>query len=559
MVGMYQQEVEPFILYSIEADPRRNGSSIQPYIQVTGDPVMVYSSTKKPSTPPNEMISNVVDGLQGVKIFKVIPNYLYFTNEDGAQSTIILSGVKATPIFELVSWLKKDNYSLSGNFVNIWKDSTPFSDNAAAVDNETRPQTNSDTINGNNVVTFSDGKILKFENSLNSIPQDDFTIFAVVRPIEANSCAILGSVTENDNNKFTIGLDNSGNFPAVSLRCGTGAAVKQDFPYQNQAFIVCAKRFGTELSISVNNSIPTVNSNAESINDLIGIYLAIDQDSDDFFVGDMGEIRIYNVALSDAQITTINQELALEWGVTLQERFITYTSGMLVQYDYKDAATITLNSNKLALVLDKSGRNITSSQTNASLQPPATGIVGDLTTAPLFSNSQYMRFLGQIGLSGSQPWTAFIVFSTTTTNFQNGPITFGSSTFQSGKIFSFDINIVTNQNGIRTISGNIRFGNIYGAGGSFIVAITYPGGAISNCKFYLNNELQSPTITFNPTSVPDLIDEQLLIGGFGNGSSGITPNFRWTGAMAFYGKWGGVMPNEDLTTTYLELATRYNI
>ncbi len=91
----YQQEILPFVLYSVTANPVGNGSSLMPYIEVRGDPVQIYSSSQEPGAAPDFMVNNTPDRFSGIMPFSIIPNYLYITEEDGAESIILLSGVKA--------------------------------------------------------------------------------------------------------------------------------------------------------------------------------------------------------------------------------------------------------------------------------------------------------------------------------------------------------------------------------------------------------------------------------------------------------------------------------
>ncbi len=100
MAGLraYQQEIQLNTLYLCFADPRGNGSSIQPYIEIIGGAANIYGSMLEPESPPTGMASGAAETIEGVDNFAVIPNYLYITEASGTITSIILSGVKAKEV-----------------------------------------------------------------------------------------------------------------------------------------------------------------------------------------------------------------------------------------------------------------------------------------------------------------------------------------------------------------------------------------------------------------------------------------------------------------------------
>ncbi len=318
----YQQEVEPFILYSVVADPRGNGSSIQPYIQVIGDPVTVYTSINEPSNPFTQMINVTPNRLSGISKFNIVPNYIYFTNEDEAESTILLSGIKATRVTAnnpniipgLVEWLQQNSYILSGSLVDEWVDSTRFS-NAATSAGTLRPSTGIKLINNLSVVTFNGTDLMDLATNLYTLPSENFTMFFVINPTSTASSFILGSTTGGSDNRFSVGISNDFEFPIVTFRCGDVAdsPVSQVVDYLNNLLVICVKKEGSTLSLSVNNAPFVVNLNGASVNNINRLTLGVDVDSFNFYTGDMCEILFYDGAISFAECTTIINYLSTKW------------------------------------------------------------------------------------------------------------------------------------------------------------------------------------------------------------------------------------------------------
>lgn len=469
-----------------------------------------------------------------------------------------VAGGGGIPADAPILWLKEDRYNATGTALNEWIDSSGHGNNFVATGSE-RPFVTLNTLNGLNVVTYFDNNFMSGDSSLFTVPSGDFTMFFVVVPSAiAGTCPVIGCITTGSS-KFIVNLDKTGALPAVNFNCGTGSGVSQVLNYEGTKIVICARKTGSELALSLNDSIFSVSSNGEPVTDITTLYLGNNEGAALEYSGLLAEVIIYDRSLLDADCRLITSYLGEKWDIALQDRSITYVDGLLAMYDFKDTITTTTVVNKISQILDKSGRNITLTQSNDGFRPLAAGTVGNCTTAPIFSNAQFLRYLDAIGLSGSEPWTAFVVFDTTTTNTQNGPITFGDATFTSGNLMSIDINIVANQNGIRIRSANIRYGAVYGAGGYFVIAVTYPGGPLSNVKLYVNNELQVSTTSTNPSTVPNLTDNQLIIGAFGNGSTGTTPNFFWSGNLGFFGLWSGVMDPIDLANTYVQLTQRFGV
>lgn len=94
----YQQLLAVNTLYAIQASDAGNGASLTPFLEVIGGTANVYGTTVQPASAPTGMTLSNGSPLQGILPFQSLPNYLYITQASGSITSIVLSGVVATPV-----------------------------------------------------------------------------------------------------------------------------------------------------------------------------------------------------------------------------------------------------------------------------------------------------------------------------------------------------------------------------------------------------------------------------------------------------------------------------
>lgn len=89
----YQTEISPNTLYKVnkKAAPNGVGEQLVPSLQVKGESVDVYGSQIEEAVYTDMVLDETA--FIGLKPFSLIPNYLYFRENSGTPSNIIISGV----------------------------------------------------------------------------------------------------------------------------------------------------------------------------------------------------------------------------------------------------------------------------------------------------------------------------------------------------------------------------------------------------------------------------------------------------------------------------------
>lgn len=90
----YQKEVATGKLYKVNKKTVASGISEQlaPSIEVIGNSINIYASQTKDATAPTNMILDEIDFI-GLRAFALIPNYIYFVDNTGVPTSIIVSGL----------------------------------------------------------------------------------------------------------------------------------------------------------------------------------------------------------------------------------------------------------------------------------------------------------------------------------------------------------------------------------------------------------------------------------------------------------------------------------
>ena len=95
----YQKVVVTGKLYKVSKGSPVDGTSEQlaPSIEVIGNSIDIYASQAEDATPPTNMIldeTNFID----LRAFALIPNYIYFVDNSGTPTSIILSGLNVEEV-----------------------------------------------------------------------------------------------------------------------------------------------------------------------------------------------------------------------------------------------------------------------------------------------------------------------------------------------------------------------------------------------------------------------------------------------------------------------------
>ena len=90
----YQEVVVTGKLYKVSKRAVSNGTSEQlaPSIEVIGNSIDIYASQAEDAAAPANMILDEIDFID-LRAFSLIPNYIYFADNSGTPTSIILSGL----------------------------------------------------------------------------------------------------------------------------------------------------------------------------------------------------------------------------------------------------------------------------------------------------------------------------------------------------------------------------------------------------------------------------------------------------------------------------------
>ena len=163
-----------------------------------------------------------------------------------------------------------------------------------------------------------------------------------------------------------------------------------------------------------------------------------------------------------------------------------------------------------------------------------------------------LRYEGKLGISGSEAFTHFLIIKTPSGNnqeriFQYGPAS--SNTEQFSRAFSIDND--DNDTGFRFSNGNREYAKTSASTSYLLTLYGATGAQYNQHQFRLDGELQSQINSTNENAVPNIVDEELLIGiGRTDDGSSVAVNFTGSiGEVIFY--------DRQLSTSEIEAVESY--
>jgi fructan beta-fructosidase len=224
-----------------------------------------------------------------------------------------------------VAWFKADALTslANGASVAIWPDSSGCGFTAIQTTFSQRPTYVTDALNGLPVVHFNgaNNQVLAFNRPV----QDDFTVFCVFRSTQGsgsgnqfyNGAGLVSGEVIGVTNDFGTCLSANGQVCVGVGNPDTSLNSMPGFNDGNPHLITMIRRENSgELDLYVDgNLIGRTFGSTNPLNAPSKLTLGAQQTLNNFFSGDIAEVKIYNAALSDADRLTQEASLARKWGV----------------------------------------------------------------------------------------------------------------------------------------------------------------------------------------------------------------------------------------------------
>jgi fructan beta-fructosidase len=342
----------------------------------------------------------------------------------------------ATPV--TAAWFKADALTAlaNGASVAVWPDSSGFGSTAIQTTLSQRPTYVTGALNGLPVVHFNSASSQVL--TLNRPVQDDFTIFCVFRSSQGLSSgnqfsdgaglvsATVAGVT-NDfgsclfaNGQVCVGVGN----PDTSINSVSGFN-------DGRPHLMTVRRTKSSgvLDLFVDgNFAGSVTGNTNSLKTPAKLALGAQLTLNNFFSGDIAEMKIYNGALSDPDRLTQEANLVQKWGVTgataglLAYEGFSYPAGNIlsgqfggmgwsnVWVDVSGTASDAVNFGNLLAVNNAPGGFDNRSSGNAAFVANNSRIGRwlDCSTNGTFAQAGYLNASGNIGAPGKTLYLSFL-------------------------------------------------------------------------------------------------------------------------------------------------------
>jgi fructan beta-fructosidase len=355
------------------------------------------------------------------------------TNGESANS---LEASAIAPI--LVAWFKADALTNLANnaSVAIWPDSSGFGSTAIQTIISQRPTLLVGALNGLPVVHFesTNNQVITF----NRVVQDDFTIFCVFRSSQglssgnqfSDGAGLVSATVAGTTNDFGTCL-----FANGQVCAGTGnpdSSVRSMSGFNDgRPHLLVARRTKSsgllELFID-GNFAGSVTGNTNSLKTAVKIALGAQLTLNNFFAGDIAEVKIYNGPLADPDRLAQESILFQKWGVTgasiglLAYEGFNYPAGDVlggkfggigwsnVWVDLSGTASGAVNpGNLLAGNRAPGGFDVRSSGNSAFVgNNSRVGRWLDCSTNGTFAQAGYLNASGNIGAPGKTLYVSFL-------------------------------------------------------------------------------------------------------------------------------------------------------
>ena len=220
-----------------------------------------------------------------------------------------------------VLWLDASDRSTiteSDGNISTWADKSGNGNDVTQGSASLQPTLGTSTQNGLNVIDFDGGNSLTLPSDLHSIPDGNNTFFAIAkRDTETGSTENIVNMQESGSVRYATIFDSTANqLGAINSNVSDFILLSgtSNTDYQIINFI----RDGVQRTLTANGSISTTDNDGVSEDGVdsaaIGSNAAV---SGAFLTGSIAEVILFDYALSDTQISLMNQYLSNKWGINL--------------------------------------------------------------------------------------------------------------------------------------------------------------------------------------------------------------------------------------------------
>jgi hypothetical protein len=221
------------------------------------------------------------------------------------------------PVSGYTGWYDASQISsvtLNGTKVSTWKDVSGNAYNISNATSSTQPAWTTNTLNGKNVLTFSNSGGTFLTGYLPALGTN-YTVFIVIR--NTNTVSLVGALwlgSDSTTAGFISATTNGNTWygEAGSLYSPVSVSMTNNTWYR----VMHKVTSGTSNKISLNDSTSATNSSS-SLNTgaslTLGGYWSTGSGYN--FGGDIAEIILYPSSLTDAQCTSVDTYLKTKWGL----------------------------------------------------------------------------------------------------------------------------------------------------------------------------------------------------------------------------------------------------
>jgi fructan beta-fructosidase len=235
------------------------------------------------------------------------------------------SEVSVKPLL-VAAWFKADTIAglSNGSSVAIWPDSSGHGKTATQPTASQEPTYVTGAMNGLPVVHFngSNNQVLTFSRPV----QDDFTIFCVFRSTQGvgsgnqfyNGAGLVSGAVSGVANDFGAGLSASGQICAGAGNPDVSVSSIGGFNDGNPHLMTFKRTESSgEIDLYVDgNFYGSTTGTTGSLTAPLSLALGAQLTLSNYFSGDIGEVKLYNYSMSDADRAAQEATLTQKWGIT---------------------------------------------------------------------------------------------------------------------------------------------------------------------------------------------------------------------------------------------------
>jgi hypothetical protein len=196
-----------------------------------------------------------------------------------------------------------------------WNDKSGKENHATQGTGSAQPTTNATTQNGLNILDFDNNDTLILPSALYGIPNGNNSIFVVGSHTSGNNDNYI-SMTEGGGGRYFVRADSDGDAMLGLNRSSDANAVSAattTVAFHITTFI----RSGIIQAIQVDNGTADINFSGQNESGIDAAHIGSKAGTGFFLAGGIGEIVLYNRALSAPETANINQFLSRKWGIPI--------------------------------------------------------------------------------------------------------------------------------------------------------------------------------------------------------------------------------------------------